>query len=297
MDITNPSSLDISVEGFAYYALVVIVVIYSISFAIEFILKRVSSLEHLDVSLISRRIATISIHFVVLLLLLQAIYVMYTYNRFFHDNLPRENSYEFWNHNKIPKQFEDDSKKIYFFLTKTDITYEGYKQSKLLLQIVMTINGAFNGIDMYLMYFHGKGFSAESSSLLMFHHWTMIWIESCIFNLELLNVHPDWNWMFAIIGLILVVGCIADLLLSPSTIKCFISNEKSMIYKKLLWLHLLFNIVLLRGCGVSMLAFEFIVTLWQMDWKYGAAFQVAMIFMWLQWNNLGKAIWHKISTW
>ena len=46
-----------------------------------------------------------------------------------------------------------------------------------------------------------------------------------------------------------------------------------------------------------MLAFDFIVSLWQTDWKYGASFQISLIFMWLQWQNLGRAIWHKIQTW
>ena len=130
----------------------------------------------------------------------------------------------------------------------------------------------------------------------MFHHWTMVWVESCIFNLELLSVHPDWNWMFTLIGLALSLGCICDLLLSPSTAKCLVS-ERNVVYKKLLWMHLLFNVVLLRGVGVSMVAFDFIVSLWAMDWKYGASFQITIIFMWLQWSNLGKAIFHKISNW
>ena len=120
--------------------------------------------------------------------------------------------------------------------------YIGYKQSKLFLQIAMTINAAFNAIDMFCMYFNGRGFSAEFSSLLIFHHWTIIWVESCIFNLDLLSLHPDWNWMFTIIGLILIIGCMADLILSPSTIKCFV-NEKSLFYKKLLTLHLLLNVL------------------------------------------------------
>jgi len=94
----------------------------------------------------------------------------------------------------------------------------------------------------------------------------------------------------------LIVGCICDLLLSPSTVKSFV-DEKNKIYKKLLWFHLLFNVLLFRGAGVSLIAFDFIVSLWQMDWKYGASFQIAMIFMWLQWSNLGKAIFNKIANW
>lgn len=149
---------------------------------------------------------------------------------------------------------------------------------------------------MLSMYLYHKGFSAESSSLLIFHHWIIIWIESCIFNLDLLSIHPDWLWIFSLCGIILIIGCIFDLILSPSTIKCFI-NEKSLFYKKLLWIHLLFNLILLRGCGISMLAFDFVVSLWQSDWKYGASFQISLIFMWLQWQNLGRAIWHKIQSW
>eukprot|EP01084_Bolivina_argentea_P103672 185662_1 len=158
----------------------------------------------------------------------------------------------------------------------------------------MTINASFNGIDGFLMYFYGKGFSAESSSLLMFHHWTIVWLESSIFNFELLSVHPDWNWMFTIVGIILICGCVCDLLLSPSTMQCFITL-KSQFYKKLLWIHLLFNVILLRGVGVSMIAFDFIVGLWQMDWKYGASFQIALLFLWIQWSNLGKAIFNEIK--
>ena len=150
---------------------------------------------------------------------------------------------------------------------------------------------------MFTMYFNGCGFSAEYESLLIFHHWTIIWLESCIINLDLLNIDPDWLWMFTICSLFLIIGCICDLLLSPSTIKCFIKNKKSLIYKKILWIHLIFNLLILRGCGVSLIAFDFITNLWQIDWKYGLSFQITIIFMWLQWNNLGKAIWHKISTW
>eukprot|EP01084_Bolivina_argentea_P215741 366344_1 len=189
-------NLDLSIDGFLYYALIVAVTLYIISYGVAFCLKRFSSLEYDDISLISRRIAAISIHLVVLLVLCQTLILLYYNNRFFHNNLPKSSSFEFWTRNKIPKKFESDWKSLYFYLTKTDITYYGYKQSKLLLQIAMTINSSFNGIDMILMYFYGKGFSVEYSSLLMFHHWTMVWIQSCIFNLHLLNVHVDWNWMF-----------------------------------------------------------------------------------------------------
>merc|ERR1712083_169592 len=231
-----------------------------------------------------------------LMVLVQAFMVLYSNNHFFFNHLPRANSFEFWPHNKVPKTFESDLQKLYFYATKTDVTYAAYKESTSLLQIAMTMNAAFNAIDGFLMYMHGKGFSAEFSSLLLFHHWTIVWVESCIFNLELLNVHPDWNWMFVLIGITLIFGCIGDLVLSPSTIKGFI-NEKNRIYKKLLWFHLLFSVLLFRGAGVSLIAFDFIVALWQMDWKYGASFQITMIFMWLQWSNLGKAIFKKISNW
>eukprot|EP00485_Elphidium_margaritaceum_P002229 CAMPEP_0202704002 /NCGR_PEP_ID=MMETSP1385-20130828/16765_1 /ASSEMBLY_ACC=CAM_ASM_000861 /TAXON_ID=933848 /ORGANISM="Elphidium margaritaceum" /LENGTH=275 /DNA_ID=CAMNT_0049361937 /DNA_START=79 /DNA_END=903 /DNA_ORIENTATION=+ len=271
---------DVSFEKFVYYAFVVTATLYTISFSIELILKRVSSLPSADISLISRRIAAVSIYFVTFLLLAQALYIMFMHNRFLTKNLPPPSSHEFWGHNKIPKETDSDLQKLWFYVTKTDITFTAYKQSQVLIQIALTINAAFNGIDMFFMYFYDNGFSATGSSLIMFHHWTLIWIESCIFNLDLLMIHPDWNWRFVLIGLILIVGCIGDLCLAPSTIKCFVKNENSLVYQKLLWLHLVFNLLIMRGAGVSMIAFDLITTLWQMDWKYGASFQISMIFMW-----------------
>lgn len=123
---TQSQNFDISVEGFLYYAGIVLVTLYIIAYGIEFILNRAgTSLEYMDVSLISRRIAALSIHFVVFLLLSQALYVLFINNRFFNDNLPSPSSYEYWVHHKIPKSFESDANKLYFYLTKTDIAYSG----------------------------------------------------------------------------------------------------------------------------------------------------------------------------
>lgn len=123
---SQQQNFDPSVEGFLYYAGIVLVTLYVIAYGIEFILKRVgSSLEYMDISLISRRIAALSIHFVVFLLFSQSLYILYLNNRFFNDNLPSSSSYEYWTHNKIPKSFDSETSKLYFYLTKTDIAYSG----------------------------------------------------------------------------------------------------------------------------------------------------------------------------
>ena len=288
--------IDLSPEGFLYYAFIVFVTLNIISYGVKFILNRSSSLDPADVSLISRRVAAISIYLVVFLILLQSAFICYKSNRFLNPHLPPPSSREFWPQNKIPRHFEHEGSRLYFFATKTSMTFSGYSESKILLTLALTINAAFNAIDLALMYFWGRGFSAEHSTLLMFHHWTIIWVESTIFNLELLSVHPDWIWMFTIIGMLMICGCIWDLILSPSTMQCVVSG-KSEIYRKILWIHLLINVVLFRATGVSLIAFDFIVNMWQWDWKYGAAFHITLIFMWLQWLNLGKAIFHKLSNW
>ena len=101
---------------------------------------------------------------------------------------------------------------------------------------------------------------------------------------------------FTVLGIPTICGCIWDLILSPSTMQCVVSG-KSEIYRKILWIHLLINVVLFRATGVSLIALDFIVNMWPSYCKYGASCQITMTLMWLQWLNSGTAIFHKLSNW
>lgn len=327
--------MDNSVEGFLLYAVLVFTVLHIVSYVLSKLMNKMQSNENRwsksDISLITRRIAAISIHLITLWYFTQALILCMKYN---HIHSSPQSPFSYFstdcssigpNAYQLPKHLSTKNifHRFHFFLTNIEIQSISELSSISDFNcIALMINSAFNIIDGCALYFIQNGWSIQHSNhLLLFHHWILLWSESCVFNMDLLtsglqsdiydsgNVIPfqlvtNCNWFVCIAGCVMCIGCIFDLLLAPSSVGIFFmldGKEGRMkvgkIYKWVLGGYLVVNVVFMRGVLLNVFAFDFLVSMWKLDgWVVGFSFQIALLFCWLYWINLGRSMVAKIKS-